>query len=339
MIKKRVTLKDLAQKTGLSISAVSQVLNNNPNSFTSEKTRKRVLDLANEMGYTSNYAYKMLRGKSMNTASVMLSLQNNDDHIRDLLIMLLQRFDDMGIVASTNVFSADAEKNIRKVHELISRGMERFVFLGSPFGNQEIESLLRKNGLPYISTSPFFSRFVRWSVESNMKELYHFLHGEIGDNFRLAVWRNEVKVTNYRVEALAELYPQLSRKSLLEEKVLFFDDFATPLKSRDHHALMKAGSQLTGRALSQFPEIKGLCFSNDYYALGALEAAAKKKLTVGKDLLLTGFGNTLAVQCHPSPVSSVALDVRAIADAIFEGLDEKDEQHAKYINVKTVTRK
>lgn len=320
-MRKRVTLKDLAERTGLSISAVSQVLNNNPNSFTSESTRKRVLQLAEEMGYTSNYAYKLLRGKTMNTAAIMLSLQTSDDHIRDLLLLLLRRFDDQGIVVSSNAFSPNAEQNIRKVHELISRGVEKFVFIGSPFGNQEIELLLVKNGLPFVSTSPYFSRCVRWSVEQGMAELFAYLRRKIGEQFRLAVWRAELDRSNYRLEALAREFPELSREELLAKHTVAFDDFAPPLTERDHDSLIRAGELLTAKIRERYPETRGLCFANDYYALGAAKVALERKLVIGRDLLLTGFGDTLAVRCHTSPISSIALDLKKVAQALLDGLE------------------
>ena len=44
----RVTIKDVAQKTGLSVSTVSLVLNHKPHGI-SEETKQRVLEAAKEM--------------------------------------------------------------------------------------------------------------------------------------------------------------------------------------------------------------------------------------------------------------------------------------------------
>ena len=52
MKKNRVTLKNLAQQLGLSISTISKALNNSPE--ISEETKKKVLDKADELGYRSN---------------------------------------------------------------------------------------------------------------------------------------------------------------------------------------------------------------------------------------------------------------------------------------------
>ena len=52
MKKNRVTLKQLAQELGLSISTISKALNNS--SEISEDTKKKVLEKATELGYKSN---------------------------------------------------------------------------------------------------------------------------------------------------------------------------------------------------------------------------------------------------------------------------------------------
>lgn len=324
-MKKRVTLKDLATKTGLSISAVSQVLNNTPNTFTSEETRKRVRTLAEEMGYTSNYAYKLLRGKTMNMAAVMLSLHHCDEHVRELMLMLLQKFDDRGIVVSSNVFSPDAAANLRKVHELVSRGVEKFVFVGSPFGNREIEALLVKNGIPFVSTSPLFSRCVRWSVERGMIELIAGLKQRIGTNFKLVLWKYELNEPNDLLKALAASFPEVLYDELIARHVAFFDTELDRLPDRAPETLFAIGKAASAKLLRENPALAGIVFKNDYYALGAAEAATEAGRIVGKDILLSGFGNTRAAQFHPQSISSIEINLPAVTEALIEGLDTPGE--------------
>lgn len=51
----RITLSKIAKKTGISVSAISQVLNNHPNAQTLRpETRERILQTVREMGYIRN---------------------------------------------------------------------------------------------------------------------------------------------------------------------------------------------------------------------------------------------------------------------------------------------
>ena len=57
------TIKDIAQKAGVSVSTASRALNHNPR--ISEKTRQQIATIAKEMGYQPNYnAQNLTRGES-----------------------------------------------------------------------------------------------------------------------------------------------------------------------------------------------------------------------------------------------------------------------------------
>lgn len=59
-MKKKYTMKDIAQACGVSTATVSYVLNDVPNQSISAQTKKRILQFANVVGYTSSPAAKAL---------------------------------------------------------------------------------------------------------------------------------------------------------------------------------------------------------------------------------------------------------------------------------------
>ncbi|GEK88456.1 LacI family transcriptional regulator [Alkalibacterium putridalgicola] len=66
-----VGIRDIANKAEVSISTVSYALNGSPR--VSEATRKRILDIANEMNYIPNMAGQNLRRQNTNIIAVYLS--------------------------------------------------------------------------------------------------------------------------------------------------------------------------------------------------------------------------------------------------------------------------
>jgi LacI family transcriptional regulator len=56
----QVTIVDIAKRLNISHTTVSRVLNNRQNRFISESTRKRVLEISQEMGYRPNQAARAL---------------------------------------------------------------------------------------------------------------------------------------------------------------------------------------------------------------------------------------------------------------------------------------
>lgn len=72
MSKKRTTMKDVAERVGVSRTAVSFVLNDIPNSNIPEATRQRILQAARELDYVPNtQALNLVKGRTMMIALVV----------------------------------------------------------------------------------------------------------------------------------------------------------------------------------------------------------------------------------------------------------------------------
>lgn len=66
-----MNIYDVSERAGVSIATVSRVLNGNPN--VSEKTRNRVLEIMDELGYTPNVFARGLGLNTMKTVGIMCS--------------------------------------------------------------------------------------------------------------------------------------------------------------------------------------------------------------------------------------------------------------------------
>ena len=76
MIKeKEITIYDLAKKLNISIATVSRALKNDP--VVSKKNKKKIADLAVEMGYRSNHFARNLRNQKTNTIGVIVPRLNS----------------------------------------------------------------------------------------------------------------------------------------------------------------------------------------------------------------------------------------------------------------------
>lgn len=72
---KRVTLQDIARRTGVTINTVSRALKNKPD--ISVKTCQRIQQVAQEMGYVRNYAASSLRSGRTKTIGLILGAMFN----------------------------------------------------------------------------------------------------------------------------------------------------------------------------------------------------------------------------------------------------------------------
>ena len=74
-----VTLREVAQRVGVSMVSVSRALSGKEG--VSEATRKRILETAEEMGYTANLAASALKKKRA-TVSIILDVYKRQDRGR-----------------------------------------------------------------------------------------------------------------------------------------------------------------------------------------------------------------------------------------------------------------
>ncbi len=72
---KEITIYDLARKLNISIATVSRALKNDP--VVSKKTKKKIFDLAEEMGYRSNHFARNLRNQRTDTIGVIVPRLNS----------------------------------------------------------------------------------------------------------------------------------------------------------------------------------------------------------------------------------------------------------------------
>ena len=74
----RVTLRDVAEKAGVSVASVSNVLNGRTEKVTA-KTAQRIVDVARELGYAKDFNAAALKTGSSNIALVLMPAIETDD--------------------------------------------------------------------------------------------------------------------------------------------------------------------------------------------------------------------------------------------------------------------
>ncbi len=95
-MKKKYTMKDIAQECGVSAATVSYVLNDVPNQSISEKTKQRILHVAHLVGYVSNSSARALATGKTNNWGVYAPHLGNSAHKQRLLQALADEVEKAG---------------------------------------------------------------------------------------------------------------------------------------------------------------------------------------------------------------------------------------------------
>lgn len=145
---KKVTIKDVAKASGVSIATVSQILNGNTQNF-SPKTVEKVKKIKDEMNYQADYFARRMIMKESKTIGVMVP-----DITNPFFSTLVKGIEDVlykenFVTMLCNADTDDTKESIA-LEELSRRGVDGFIIASSAISNEAIDKLLRVKKHPFI---------------------------------------------------------------------------------------------------------------------------------------------------------------------------------------------
>ena len=143
-VQRRRTLKDFSRECGISVSAVSRILNGK-STYCSEETREKVLSLAEAWNYKPNIGYRIITGMPTNITAIIFS-QNRTTYLETnlrIFIELLNTLSAQEYAVYSTVMTKNSEDNYQKYLELERKGCRSFVFIG----HASVSHILVRRGL------------------------------------------------------------------------------------------------------------------------------------------------------------------------------------------------
>lgn len=314
-----VTLKNIAERTGLATSTVSLILNRRPNDFSSAETRQKVFAVAEELGYKQKFGHKLLRGDKTNTAALLVAIReiSVQEHIQQLLLLLLNQFEKRGYSLYVMTLEEDETKNLQTIDNLCARGTEKFLFIGDPVGGAAIREKLaqaQKRVVGYSSACPF-------SVATNpvpaIRKILNFFLENKRENFRMIAPERSL-----RVKGLYELFPETPQEELRER---YFESLQGHNINWEIEKIAETGYMATKRLLAKEPDVSAIFYHSDYFAVGGIRCLFESGRVPGKDVLVAGVNDIYAIRNGIFPVSSIRHPLDEITDLLLDGIDGDEE--------------
>lgn len=146
---KKATMKDIAAEAGVSVAAVSYVLNETPGKVISEDTRQRILSAAERMNYVTNASVQKLRPKPSRCIAVRLSHTLSMTRYNNMLQGIRARLNEAGY--SILLASHDQRGSLYGCVDACLNGQaEGLIYIaaqGVGIPRDQME-LLKKSGIP-----------------------------------------------------------------------------------------------------------------------------------------------------------------------------------------------
>ncbi|MCB9452849.1 MAG: LacI family DNA-binding transcriptional regulator [Anaerolineaceae bacterium] len=287
-----VTLKDVAQKAGVSRSTVSRALNNTGRM--TEETRNHIKTIAAEMGYVPNFLAQSLHETRTRTIGVVITSISNP-FISELVEGIEEVADNSGYTIILGASKFDPEKEIKTILKFYQRRVDGIIVQAAHltnFDDRRLESIdipiVLINDEINIGTYNNVSTDSRVEVKKAVNYLFSIGHrhiGYIGSSLRMHSNRNR----RMGYEDAHEENGQPINESHI---------FSLPMMS-DY----ETGRKILDRVLDT--NVTAVFCYCDMIAIGLMNACRERGVSVPDNLSVVGFDNIdQASQFYP-PLTTV----------------------------------
>jgi LacI family transcriptional regulator len=278
--KKKTTIKDIANVLNISAAAVSKALHND--SRISEKTKKAVRQVAENLNYQPNHLASALRSGKSNLVGVIVP-RTNSNFFSSVIQNIEEVLNDKGYNIIITQSNESYKKECDSIDTLLYTQVDGII---ASMANETVDlsyyEKIKSKGIPlilfdrgendlnvdYIGIDDYDSShlIVEHLVKQGCKRIAH-----IGGYKRTRIFNNRIR--GYE-DALQKHNLPLDKELLTESGLTIEDGRAKMLQ------LLKLKSR---------PD--AVYVAGDYAALGALQILKEQNIKIPEDIALVGFGN------------------------------------------------
>ncbi len=309
----QVKLKDIADKSGYSITTVSRALAGYDD--VNESTRQAIIELAISMGYQPNQVARQLRSQRTNTIGMVIPANDqgfSDDFFSELMM-------GVGHAASTHGYDlllsaqTSTQKEMDAYYRIVGGNRVDGVVVARTRKNDPRIEYLQKMHHPFVVSGRRApgrdSDFPYIDVDSQAglrRMVAHFVkqgHRKIA----LILPPAEMAFTDYRLQGYKDGLAEAGIS--FSEQYTFYSDL-----KRD------GGYDCANYLLDSYPELTGIIACNDLMALGAMSAVQERGLRVGQDIAIAGFDDIPAAEFSHPPLTTIRQPIYEIGERLIEML-------------------
>jgi LacI family transcriptional regulator len=329
----KITLKDIAQKTGYSINTVSRALKDKDD--IAEETKSIIKQAAKEMGYIPNNIASGLRSGLSKTIAVILG-----DISNPYFSILAKHIEIAARKYGYTIFVLNTDERYeleeQAIYTAMSKGVDGIILFPTQKKDEDIK-LLKKSNMPFVIVGRYFKE---WEDTDYL----------VADDIKGGYLATEYLIKNDRKRILLLEGPDYLSSSQEREEGYrrALADNGIEFDSK----LVKRVSILAGRSYSAMKKIidQGIDFSgifafSDVIAWEAIYALEDAGLKVPDDVGVVGYDNIQSQLFFPWPLTTINISKRKMAHKAVDILMKRinGQNNGKYyhevFDTKLIVRK
>ncbi|PKK94862.1 MAG: LacI family transcriptional regulator [Tenericutes bacterium HGW-Tenericutes-5] len=305
----KATIKDIASAAGVSVTTVSLVLNNRPNTI-SQITKNKIVEIAKSLDYIPNHMAKSLVTKESKMIGLVVPDIGNN-FFADLAKNIeneCQKSDYSLILANAN---NSLSETVKYVEQFISRGVDGLIlafYTDEKQNNKEqLIDKLNNYDVPIVTVDS-------WIKGLNMPgvSIHHSRGGYMATKHLIELGHKKIGCItgmngNYSSDRRLKGYTLALKEAGIDYKDVFVEEGDYQYNSGYLGAL-----SLIDKGVS------AIFACNDLMAYGCYQAIKEKNLKVPEDISVVGFDDLLFSKMLSVPLSTVYQDIKKLGSKATE---------------------
>jgi LacI family transcriptional regulator len=302
------TLQDVADLAAVSTATVSRCLNNS--GHVTEKTRLKVQQAIQTLGYSPNFGAQALAAKRTNTIGAIIPTMENAIFARGMQAFQ-ETLAENGITLIIASCSYRPELEEEQIRSLVARGADALLLIGQSRPAATYQFLARRN-IPYV---------LAWAHKKDSQHCY------IGfDNQAAAqtITRQVLELGHRNLGVIVGLTRNNDRArdriTGIEHAIADYGAQTAPLQVIEAEYTFQEGAKALDQLLANPSPPTAVICGNDVLAVGAVKRAKQLGLAVPEDLSITGFADIEVSELIDPELTTVHVPHREMGIAAAKSL-------------------
>lgn len=288
--RKKSTIKDIAELSGVSVATVSRVINNNGRF--SDETRKKVESVIEQYQYTANMAGKSLRQNQSRTIGMLVPDITNE-LFAQIVLEVEKFFFSHGY--SVLVCNTDGEEDKEKAYFRIleSKLVDGIICIS---GSHEISFDSLSSGIPIVC----IDRKPNTDIDVDYVESDQYLGAYIATELLIKKGCKRIIILSRRKPFSTDAQRLRGYEAAMRDNHLdIMDDFIVLLGGNVNNYV--ESRDIVFYMIKKGVPFDGIFATNDWRAHGALVALQQNNIPVPEQVKIVGFdGVSVSKYCYPS---------------------------------------
>lgn len=320
------TLKEIAEKVGVSLATVSRVLNNDSGILVSDETKEQILKVADELNYKTA---KQRKNKNVSKRIATMGIVEMYDVVKQLqdpyYLLLRNIVEKKAFENDINLVRLFKKENDFELLENVE--LQGIIAIGK-FSSEEIAKLAERTGnIVFVDSAPNDELYdsVKINYKLGVKQgLEYFTNlghkdiGFIGEKYTLG----DNKLPSFD-DRLKYFYEYMKSNELLNEEYIINSDMTA-----------EGGYNAIIDYIDSKNEMPTAIFTaNDAIASGVIKGLNERNIKVPDDISIIGFNDTIISQYTNPPLTAIRVHIEYLGEVAVELMIErlKGRSYAKKV--------